>query len=235
MCGRFTLHTERDLLAKEFEVDLSGLENLAARFNIAPQQDILTLREDSSIPGAHTMRWGLIPRWAKPLAKLPSMINARVETIAEKPAYRDAFRRRRCAILADGFFEWQGSDKGKAKQPYWIHRKDRAPFAMAGIWESWTGGDSEQPPIITCSIVTAPANLAVSGIHPRMPVILDQASVAPWLSAENNDKRDRLHELLQPIAAEEIRSHPVSTLVNNPAANTPELIEESTPEQASLF
>jgi len=235
MCGRFTLHTERDLLAEEFEIDLSGLDSLAPRYNIAPQQDVLTLCESDSKRAAQLMRWGLIPRWAKPLSKLPNMINARVETIAEKPAYREAFRKRRCAILADGFFEWQGSDKGKTKQPHWIHRRDCAPFAMAGIWESWTGGDTEQPPLITCSILTAPANQAVSAIHARMPVILDPAALSPWLSADNYGNTEGLHELLRPLAADQLASHAVSTLVNNPAQDTGQLIEKYIPEQASLF
>lgn len=235
MCGRFTLHSEPDLVTESFEVDLSEIGAYEPRFNIAPQQEILTLVERDAQRRVATMRWGLVPHWAKPLAKLPNMINARIETLAEKPAYREPFRRRRCAIVADGFYEWQGSDKGKPKQPYWIHRRDRTPFLMAGVWDRWTGGDEEQPPLISCSIVTEAANAAVAGIHPRMPVILDPRAITPWLSADNDNASERLLALLEPLEAGMLTSYPVSTQVNDPAAEEPGLIQETQPEQASLF
>ena len=235
MCGRFTLHTERDVVAETFQVDLSGLENYEPRFNIAPQQDVLTLVASEAGLEPRHMRWGLIPYWAKPLAKLPSMINARIETVAEKPAYRDAFRRRRCVVLADGFYEWQGSDRNRPKQPFWIHRRDHAPFAMAGVWDRWTGGDTESAPLISCSVVTAPSNAAVAAIHPRMPVILRNERVNAWLSHENDGARERLLALLKPVGAEELASHPVSPEVNNPSHHSPQLIEETRPDQSSLF
>lgn len=234
MCGRFTLHTERDVVAETFEVDLSAA-GYEPRYNIAPQQDIITLIEEEAERRVRVMHWGLVPHWAKPLAKLPNMINARVETLADKPAYRDPFRKRRCAVVADGFFEWQGNDRGRPKQPFWIHRADRVPFAMAGIWDRWTAGASDQPPLISCAIVTAPANAALAGIHPRMPVILDSEALKEWLSRDNDDRGGRLRELLIPLAPELLASHPVSAEVNDVSNDAASLIQEYAPQQPSLF
>ncbi len=235
MCGRFTLHTEKELLQRSFAVDLSGFD-LAPCYNVAPTQDVLTVRQKQEQRVARYMRWGLVPRWAKPLARLPSMINARVETIDQKPAYRDAFRRRRCLVLADGFYEWQSLDKRGPRQPFWVTRADRAPFAMAGIWDVWKAPDEpDDEPLVTCSIVTAPANLAVQMIHTRMPVILSNEHAFAWIDHEFDDRPEELRELLVPIEAAELQAHPVSTEVNKTDHDHAKLIEPVENPTPTLF
>ena len=146
MCGRYTLHTEKELLARRFEVDLDGLGPLAPRYNVTPTQPVLTVRAADGKRFAESMHWGLIPHWTQDRAKLPPMINARCETVATRPAYRDPFRARRCLILADGFYEWQPAvGLGRRKIPHWISLPDREPFAMAGLWDEWRPRNSTDP------------------------------------------------------------------------------------------
>ncbi len=172
------------------------------------------------------MRWGLIPFWAKDEAKLPQMINARVESVATRPAYRESFRRRRCLILADGFYEWQrGLGRGKRKIPHWIFREDGGPFAMAGIWAVWRRQDLERTWVRSCAIITADANAAVSKLHDRMPVILPPDAESAWLDPALDGNTAELTKLLVPVGAEELRSRPVSVLVNSAGNDSPHLIE----------
>lgn len=204
-----------------------------ARYNIAPTQQVFVVRESPS-SGARELvplHWGLIPRWADDPAIGGRMINARSETLAEKPAFRDAFRKRRCLIVADGFYEWrQGA---KPKQPYYIHLKQDGPFAFAGLWEHWKHGELA---IDSCTIVTTEANGLLRPLHDRMPVILPPEDYARWLDEDLQDPND-LTPLLKPFPAEAMTMHPVSTAVNSPRREGPELIAASEPlkTQGTLF
>ncbi len=232
MCGRFTLHSPKDFLGARFAVDLPDLE-LAPRYNIAPTQDVLAIHAPRGVRGARMMRWGLIPHWAKPDAKLPLMINARRETLATRPAYRDAFRTHRCLIPADGFYEWRVNDGRNPKTPYFLHLDDGEPFAMAGLWARWRESEDAEP-VTSCTIVTAPANSAVAKIHDRMPVILPRASEAAWLDPEFEDP-EALLELLTPVGPERIVKRIVSALVNSVEHDGPKLIEPAPDPAPSLF
>jgi len=181
------------------------------------------------------LKWGLIPSWAKDPAIGSRMINARADTVAEKPAFRDAFRRRRCLMVADGFYEWQKTN-GK-KQPYFIGMKDESPFAFAGLWECWA--DPFSGPIESCALITTDANDIVRPIHDRMPVILEPQSYKKWLDPEVQETRE-LKELLTPLSAEKMKTYPVSTLVNKVENNGPEcvapvIIEPATPSPQKEF
>ena len=178
MCGRFVLHTPAPQLAEIFGVEQTP--ELHGRFNIAPTQPVAVVRviREGATPGSRelvNLRWGLIPPWADSPAIGNRMINARAESVAEKPAFRMAFRQRRCLVLADGFYEWRNS--GGKKQPYYLGLKDGKPFAFAGLWESWTAPDGEV--IESCTIITTEANAAVEQVHSRMPVILDAKDYPP--------------------------------------------------------
>lgn len=237
MCGRYTLKTPNPRLRDLFGLD--HLPHLVPRFNIAPTQSVLTVRlaeSAASLREAVLMRWGLVPFWAKDLAIGNRMINARAETVAEKPAFRQAFVKRRCLIPADGFFEWEKLATGK-KQPWWIRMKDEEPFAMAGLWETWSPrsestavdeeDDSDSPSqksnvVQSCSILTIDANEDMQSLHDRMPVILPIESWAAWLSPASN--KDQLKTLLKPLANGLLMRSRVSTIVNRPTMDSPECI-----------
>jgi putative SOS response-associated peptidase YedK len=241
MCGRFTLRTPPAVLIEHFDLDVRGDRQLPlfeARYNIAPTQDVLVVRADPSDSrrAAAMMRWGLIPSWsASEKVSGPPMINARAETLADKPTFRTAVRRRRCLIPADGFYEWQqtaGGSRGK-KQPYYIHRPDGAPFAFAGLWEKWTqrsmepstnpsikGMGNDSLAIESCTIVTTAANAALRELHDRMPVILAPGDYAAWLDAKVEDPATLQH-LLSPCGDHELVAEPVGTHVNKVANDDP--------------
>ena len=208
MCGRFTLTASAQRLQEVFP--LFEIPDAPPRYNIAPTQQILVVRqEDNTKPRAAFLRWGLIPSWAKDKKIAASLINARADTVASKPAFRAAFKRRRCLVLADGFYEWQ---KGtKPKQPYHIRMTDARPFAFAGLWEHWSG---EEPTIDSCTIITTDANDALRPLHDRMPVILGPSDYARWLDPAVADP-GVLQEMLRPYAAEQMTAGPVGTYVNN--------------------
>lgn len=234
MCGRFTLHTEREMLARRFRVDLDAIEDLQPRYNIAPAQSILTVYASESGRVAKRMRWGLIPSWAKDPKKLPSMINARVETAATRASYRVPFRRQRCLIVADGFYEWgpTGERRG-ARTPYWFGLSGGEPFAMAGLWSAWRPPDEEEAePQLTCTILTEPANSTVARVHDRMPVILDPEAEDAWLDPEVREV-GAVRELLAPLAPEALRAVSVSRRVNSPRNDDPDLIR-AVPEPPSM-
>jgi len=219
MCGRFTQASPGETVAALFE--LSDAPALAPRYNIAPTQDVSAVRV-----GAEGRRelvrlhWGLIPSWAKDRAMGARMINARAETLAEKPAFRGALRSRRCLIVADGFYEWQ--KVGPRKQPWFISFRDRRPFGFAGLWERWhSDGDGA---IESCTIVTTTPNELIAPLHDRMPVIVGPGSFSTWLDPELRDA-ERLAALLQPHAAAAMEAYPVGLLVNNPANDDPRCIE----------
>jgi putative SOS response-associated peptidase YedK len=230
MCGRFTLHTEKDLLARRFEVNLGGIEELEPRYNIAPSEAVLTVRQADERRLAEAMRWGLVPSWTKDRESLPTLINARKETLPSKPSYRDSFRRRRCLILADGFYEWQApAGLVRSKTPYWISLTTGEPFAMAGLWSEWRPPDTEEPQatLRSCAIITIAASALLEGIHDRMPALLRRDAESAWLDPALNGRSARLQELLVPVADDVLRVHPVSRRVNSTRNDGPELIEPS--------
>ena len=221
MCGRFTLTLDARGLAEAF-AQFTWPPEIQPRYNIAPGQPILAVPNDGSGQATHFL-WGFVPAWAKDPRRY-RFINARAETAAQKPAFRNAFRRRRCLVFADGFYEWHGS--GKQRQPYYFTLRGRAPFAIAAIWETWHGPHGEA--FDGCALLTTQANAVVAPIHARMPVILPPAAFAAWLTP-GEAPPERLQSLLQPYPAEAMQVWPVSTAVNSPRTDAPHLIEAIAP------
>ncbi len=215
MCGRYTLSTPIDVVRDLF--DLTEAPELRPRFNIAPTQEAPVVRVQAGARGLDLVKWGLVPYWAKDPSSGP--INARSETVAEKPSFRAAFKKRRCLVVADGFYEWQ-KVAGSGKQPFYFQLPDSRPFAFAGLWERWAKGDE---PLETFTILTKEANQIVGEIHPRMPVILGREAYAPWLDPELQDG-GMLSGLLEIGPMDELTRYPVSTYVNSPANDSPECI-----------
>ncbi len=218
MCGRFTLRTPMGLLVEQFRLENSV--QMSLRFNVAPTQQVVAVRSlDESPRHADLLRWGLVPSWAKELSIGSRMINARCETVAEKPAFRSAFKKRRCLVLADGYIEWK--KVGSKKQPYHIHMSDDRPFAFAGLWERWSKGES---PVETCTVITTDANELTRDVHDRMPVILDESHYDLWLDPEFQD-RDTLCEMLSSYPSNEMAMDAVSMRVNKVQNDDPECLE----------
>jgi putative SOS response-associated peptidase YedK len=219
MCGRFTLRTPARDLVEVFE--LLREPELTPRFNIAPTSQVAVVRQVGNFRELSSMRWGLVPPWSKdPKAGLP-LINARAETLATKPAFRSAFKRRRCLIPADGFYEWQKIAGAKVKQPLYIRFAKDRPFAFAGLWEKWH--NDEGSTLESCAIITTEPNDVMRPIHDRMPVILPDEEYARWLDSKNEDVEE-LQELLRPYPAEEMAAFPITTFVNSPRNDGPECI-----------
>ncbi|MBN2116975.1 MAG: SOS response-associated peptidase [Anaerolineales bacterium] len=219
MCGRFTL-TIDPAEAQEIFTAYTFPEKFAPRFNIAPTQPVLVIPNDDQNT-ADFFVWGLIPMWAKDPGIGNRLINARGETLAEKPAFRGSLKYKRCLILADGFYEWKGAPGRKTKTPFFIHMKDRKPFAFAGLWDSWNSPDGAQ--VKSCAIITTTPNELMTIIHNRMPAILHPRDYAKWLDPSPQTP-DQLKPLIKPFPAEMMNAYPVSTLVNTPANDTPELV-----------
>lgn len=226
MCGRFTsTTTDPDTLTDTFTLAEIRVEHLQPRYNVAPTQPILTIVADSdSQRFLGTMRWGLIPFWHKDPKRTGGHINARSETAAEKPTFRSAFRKRRCLIIADGFYEWQKNEDGN-KTPMYIYLKDQQPFGMAGLWERWTHPETGEV-WVTCAILTTSANQVLKPLHHRMPVILSSDDYGRWLDPTLEDA-DALQPLMQPYPDEALTYHPVSTRVNNVRNDDARLIERA--------
>jgi len=220
MCGRFTLTDPDADLAVQF--DLPEIPDMKPRYNIAPSQPVAAVRVPSEGAAREMvlLQWGLIPFWAKDPAIGNRMINARSETAAEKPAFRAAFKRRRCLVVADGFYEWQKRNGGK--QPFFVYLRDRQPFGFAGLWEHWEGEDGSV--IESCTLLTTQPNELLRSVHNRMPVILQPEDYSLWLDPEVEDAA-QLQPLLQPYAAEMMGAHPVSLFVNKPQNDDPRCIE----------
>lgn len=218
MCGRFALITPGEALAEQFQ--LRDIPTVAPRYNVAPTQPVAAIRLNHRTAEREwtLFRWGLIPSWAKDLKFGARMINARAETVAEKPAFRAAFKRRRCLIPADGFYEWQKLDQ--SKQPIYIHAQDGRPFALAGLWETWHSADGSM--IESCAILTTTPNDLMAPIHNRMPVILEPEDYEMWLDPGPRPE-DGLH-LLRPYPPDKMHTYPVSTHVNNPRHDDPHCI-----------
>jgi putative SOS response-associated peptidase YedK len=220
MCGRFTLSTDLKSVAERFGASVADeVAPAAPRYNIAPTQTVIVVSDDGQ-RHLRQMRWGLIPSWAKDPAIGNRMINARVETIAEKPSFCTALKKRRCIIPADGFFEWQ--KLGKVKQPMHIVLKSREPFGFAGLWERWTSPDGEE--ILSCTIITTAANELLRAVHDRMPVILTREAEAVWLDPTIQEP-ERLLPLLKQFPAELMEYYEVSRQVGSPSVDKPSNIE----------
>lgn len=211
MCGRFTLTVDPADLQEAFP-EYHFPNQHAPRFNIAPTQPVLAILNDGLQTAVFSL-WGLIPSWAKDSVIGARLINARAETLAEKPAFRTAFKYRRCLIPADGFYEWKTEADTKRKTPYFIHLQDHKPFAFAGLWETWNSPDGEQ--LHSCTIITTQPNELMAKIHNRMPVILHPEHYAQWLDPTPT-RTQGLVSLLQSFPAGEMNAYPVSTLVNSP-------------------
>lgn len=232
MCGRFIQYSDPEVYAHCFDLELDDApadsinEPPVPRYNLAPTQQVRAIRLDHE--GRRrlvALRWGLIPSWSKGPDHRYQMINARAETVATKPAYRNALRQRRCLIPSEGFYEWRAEDG--AKQPYLIRRTDRAPFAMAGLWEHWQGPEATEgqtAAIESCTIIVTNANAAIRPLHERMPVILPADDHERWLDPDNGDTTTLLG-LLQHTPARGWRLEPVSRRVNSPRNDDPTLIE----------
>lgn len=218
MCGRYTLKTPIDVLVEHFGIE-EYPTSLIPSYNIAPTQEVAAVVEEDEQRKLEAFRWGLIPSWAKDPAIGNKMINARAETVSEKPSFRSAFKRRRCLIVADGFYEWQKMDNGK--QPYHFKMRDSSPFAFAGLWETW---DKEGEEIRSCSIITTEANDLMSEIHHRMPVILPPENYGTWLDPGFEEK-EALMDLLRPYPSDGMEAYPVSRRVNRPSNNEPGVVE----------
>jgi len=212
MCGRFTLTVDPADLKAAFNWVNFGKAELSPRYNIAPTQPIPVIT-NTGTNKLDFFTWGLVPFWAKDPSIGSRMINARAETLAEKPSFRNAFKRRRCLILADGFYEWQKIPNEKVKLPTYIHLKDRKPFAFAGLWEEWNSPDGSQ--ILSATIITTEPNELIKPIHNRMPVILPDATYEQWLMPGEVSSQE-LSNLLHPFAANLMETYPVSRMVNNP-------------------
>jgi putative SOS response-associated peptidase YedK len=229
MCGRFVSATPPDQVAAYFGTEAPEAL-LEPGYNVAPTNDVYAVLADGSTRHLDAFHWGLVPSWAKDPKIGSKMINARAETLAEKNAYKAAFKRRRCLIPADGFYEWRKHPteaKGK-KQPFFIHRPDGEPYAFAGLWEVWRGPDKDQEPLRSCTIITTSPNEPMAAIHDRMPVILPPDAWDTWLDRDNDDL-ELLGKLLVPSPPQIIAMHPVSTDVNNVRNKGPELTQPIDP------
>lgn len=218
MCGRFTITLEpadfqEDLEVGDFPADFQP------RYNVAPTQPVAAVRDVDS-RRVEWFKWGLIPFWAKDPSIGERMINARSETLAEKPSFKQSFARRRCLILADGFFEWKRTTGTPGSTPYYIYLKDRKPFAFAGLWDQWQKPGEEVT--LSCTIITCAPNELISPLHDRMPVILDRLTAWEWLKPT---PVEQLNTFLRPYPAEKMALAEVSRLVNNPRVDTPEIIQ----------
>lgn len=218
MCGRFVGFRGADELKLYLPIDRVEAE-LSPSYNVAPTQQVAAVIREGNANVLRRLHWGLVPFWAKDPTIGSRMINARAETAAEKPAFRNALRRRRCLIPADGFFEWQGTKS--PKQPMFITLPDEAPFAFAGLWETWDN-KGQSDPVLSCAILTTEASPALQPIHHRMPVILKPAAYAMWLDPERQDID--MQEVLREMAEREFKTRPVSTAVNSTRNNSPGLI-----------
>ena len=217
MCGRYTLIADLGDLAQRFEFDGSDF-SYDPGYNIAPTESVLTVRNLDGREGAF-MRWGLVPFWAKDPKLGARMINARAETVAEKPAFRSALKRRRCLVLADGYYEWQKTPVGK--RPFRIVMRSGEPFAFAGLWETWK--DPEGNVIPSCTIITTAANDFLAPIHNRMPIILPREKEELWLDTGFDDQAT-LTSVLIPHPGEDMDAYEVSTMVNYARNDGPEVI-----------
>ena len=225
MCGRFAFWVTRRRLREEFDLAAAPdeLPEIPARYNIVPGTDIAAIRRRQESPTRELamLRWGLIPSWAREKKTGYRMINARAESVMKKPAFRNAFKDRRCLIPASGFYEWQKT--GGKKQPWFITLKDTDLFAFAGLWERWKNPEDDSEVIESCTIITTDSNKLVRPLHDRMPVILERPYYERWLSRQ--DPGEELGALLRPLPPDNMTAWPVPPRVNNPANDSPECLK----------
>jgi putative SOS response-associated peptidase YedK len=217
MCGRYVIKSPSAKLKVKFRLDDVPL--FEPRYNVAPTQTVPAVRADDDLRHLTMLRWGLIPSWAKDAKIGYRLINARSETVATKPSFRSAFKKRRCLIAADGFYEWKKLDKGK--QPFFIHLKDDKPLAFAGLREIWHDPDGEE--VQSCAIITTDANELMKTIHDRMPDFLPPSACDRWLDPD--EKPETLQGFLCPYKAKDLEAYPVSTYVNSPKNQGPKCLE----------
>jgi putative SOS response-associated peptidase YedK len=213
MCGRFSFAFNEKIIVEILDIDLED-EEYIPRYNCAPSQKLAVITGDTPRRLSY-FKWGLVPSWAKDISIGNKMINAKAETIFEKPAFKNAIKSRRCLVPADSFYEWK-QDKNNA--PYRVLLKNESPLVMAGIWETWK--DAEGKPLQTFSIITTKANSMMQDLHNRMPVIVDISNKTKWLSSESSDE---INSLLKPFSSDLMKSYPVSKLVNSPKNDTAEI------------
>jgi putative SOS response-associated peptidase YedK len=228
MCGRYSITTSTEALRRLFQFD--DRPNLQPRYNMAPTQMAPVVRERDGGRHLDMLRWGLLPKWSKDASSAPKMINARAETIAKKPAYREAFRMRRCLVPADGFFEWRVQGN-KTKQPYRVCLADGGAFAFAGLWEAWADPSDGGRVVETYTISTVVASSSIAHIHHRMPVILASDDHQTWL----NGDPEEAGALLKPCANEKLRNFQVSPRIGNVRNDGPDLLEPYQEREPMLF
>lgn len=228
MCGRYTLSATPEAIQQAFDLEAVP-DGLTPRYNIAPTQAIPIITNES--PRMLTfVTWGLIPSWAKDTSMSAKLINARAETLSEKPSFRSAYKYRRCLVPADGFYEWLTD--GKAKRPQYIYRRDRALFAFAGLWERWNSPDGSE--VLSATIITTEPNATIAPLHHRMAVMLDPSDYRTWLDADAEPAV--LQALLRPAPDDLLVYHEVSPAVNNARYDSPDMIEPVKPiEQRPLL
>ncbi|MBT8132008.1 MAG: SOS response-associated peptidase [Gammaproteobacteria bacterium] len=220
MCGRFAFYSPAEAVSRLFSVE--DPPQIEPRYNIAPTQFVPIVRDHEDEPRTVSMlRWGLLPFWAKDKSIASRLINARAETVAEKPAYRDSFKKRRCIVPVNGFYEWV--KQGSSKQPYFISQGGDEPFGLAGLWSTWRDKKNEDEIIETFTIITTTANEAIAALHHRMPVVLATDDYDEWLAVDHENASD-LQRLLVPAPPESFKNWPVSRQVNNARNEGPELV-----------
>lgn len=221
MCGRFALSAPVDTIRRHFNIREEV--DLPPRYNVAPGQQVAVVRFGNSGNELVTLKWGLVPFWAKDTKIAYKLINARAETMDEKPSFRNSFKKYRCLIPADGFYEWREIPGRKIKQPYFIRMEEGGLFGLAGLWSTWEDKSSGEV-IESCTIITTEPNTLLGEIHSRMPVILSPGQYESWLSPSADPKT--LKKMCKPFAAKAMTLHPVSSLCNSPKNDTPECIRE---------
>jgi putative SOS response-associated peptidase YedK len=221
MCGRFVVFSDLEQLQEYFPID-KALSEVKPNYNVAPTQEIMTIIRQEGLNVLDKLHWGLVPHWAKDISTGYKMINARMETVSSKPSFRDAFKKRRCLILADGFYEWKGQ-KGD-KQPFFIILPDEKPFAFAGLWERWRDKDKQEDSYRSFTIITREASKCLKDIHDRMPAILPPDSFDAWLDHDNHDTKT-LENILAEKTVTDFRFRPVSKQVNSVQVNEPSNIK----------
>jgi putative SOS response-associated peptidase YedK len=227
MCGRYVQASSPDLLAERFGVDDVQVEEHEPRYNVAPRAEVPAVRRRKDRTVLSSLRWGLVPSWADDPKIGDRLINARAEAIADKPAFRRAFERRRCLIPADGFYEWQPVPGQRRKQPMFAHRRDGEPMAFAGLWEVWRENEDDDW-LRSCAIVTTDANDLLMPIHDRMPVILPESAWQTWLDPEADP--ETLQRLLVPAPDDVVVVYPVSSRVSSADNEGPDLVREVEPD-----
>jgi putative SOS response-associated peptidase YedK len=219
MCGRFVRKSTIEEIVAQFDAEFDAEFDVSPSFNIAPSQQVLAIVQEKRRT-VRAFRWGLIPSWAKDEKIGYKMINARAESLADKPSFKQAYEKRRCLVVADGFYEWRKD--ARAKTPYYFHLKTGRPFGFAGLWERWKNPDGAV--VNSCAIITTSPNRLMEPIHDRMPVIIGQQSYGDWLDSSNFNHA-MLSELLKPFPDNLMETFPVSKGVNSPTAHGPELIK----------